>query len=228
MYVEVESREPPEASLDGPDELTLGEAGTVAVVDLDPGTHPINSVVWFENYQVVDVADFDEPDATTHQVSDTTPGIQQIEAVIVDESGFRTTAIHEIVVGDDYAHFDVEILDASSPIEADEPLIVDARIENIGTIADTQYVSLVHATHADETTVSLGPGDATEVELGDSRESRPLVSLPQNQIEIDSRVIVCRPNLRCLLASPDRSLAAVRSRRIIVRPPLFTKQRPRL
>lgn len=95
LYVEVSAREMPEATLEGPTTLTVGEAGTFSI-DSQAGDSPLSSYAWTVGGESRDTNTWaSEP---TTQITFAAPGEYTIAATVTDAAGYEARVEQTVFV----------------------------------------------------------------------------------------------------------------------------------
>jgi hypothetical protein len=167
LYVEVESHDPPEASVSGPESVDVGEPATVTLT-AQPGDALLSSYLWRAGGQTHDQGFFDSGDEHGTAVTFETPGIRRVTATVSDLAGGQATAGTDIVVRSNRPYVAVNLTDIDSSIQFGTTLGVTARVHNVGREATTQDIRLETADGrvlAVAEDVSLGSNERRSVSL---------------------------------------------------------------
>lgn len=181
LYVTVTDKEPPSATVTGPDELLVGESGTFEL-DGTAGDAPLSSITWLVDGDRHAGSFVDGPGEWDTTLSFGEPGTYTVTGKLTDVIGLTDRDSHTVTVepeddgGDDEddedeeadeedPYFAVTITDTNSPVPPGETLTVDATVENTGGATDTQSVTLGAEFANDSSTEvgPLGPGESTEL-----------------------------------------------------------------
>ncbi len=97
LYVSVGERDPPEASLRGPETLAVGESGRIDL-SAQPQTHPLRSVTWRVDGELRASLFTSEEGFWSQQVRFDRPGRYTVTAAVRDRTGLSTLASHTLRV----------------------------------------------------------------------------------------------------------------------------------
>lgn len=163
LYVTVVSRPVPEATLSGPDELRVNEPATFDL-DATAPTGTLASVEWYvdgtyRNGTFLDAKRADE----SITISPESAGNHTVTAVVRDDNG-TATRVRQILTARETVPFEVTITGADRNTQPGEPWAPSVEVENTGSEAATQEVTLrlPGATDSDSVateTVTLDPGE---------------------------------------------------------------------
>jgi hypothetical protein len=160
LYVEAKAYDPPEVSVTGPSEVSVGESATYTA-QATATEEPLSSLLWRQDGRYHADASFGDVLAATEETTVTfgQPGVYEINATVADELGYQASDGMTVRVTSPNPYFAVTITDIDSPVQAGEELTVTATVENVGDGAATQTVTLAReGTTMERWEVSLAPG----------------------------------------------------------------------
>jgi hypothetical protein len=167
LYVEVEAHDPPEANVNGPESVDVGEPAAVTVT-AQPGDARLSSYIWQAGGQTHDQGFFDSEREHETTVTFDEPGIRRVNATISDLTGGQTTAGTDIVVRSKRPYVAVNVTDVDSSAQFGTALGITATVHNVGREATTQDIRLTNGDGqvlARVADVSLGPNERQSVSL---------------------------------------------------------------
>ncbi len=145
LYVTVEERDVPEATLDGPDSVSVGENGTFTL-DGVAGEEQLWSALWQVDGAYHDSEHLGGENSVVLETNVTfdDPGVHEVTGTVDDEVGFQASDSVEVTATTDGPHFAVAVTNTSTPVFEGESLFVNATISNVGGKSATQSVWLAH------------------------------------------------------------------------------------
>ena len=164
MYVEVLAHEPPQPSISAPDRVQSN--GTVTVeFTVESGDEPLSSVARYQDGTLQYGEFVDGPYTETVTIDYPEPGTRKFELVAADEVGHAQTAVETMDVEAVPPYFAVDMVNVTA---VSGNLRVEASVENIGGLNDTQSIRLCREECENEVidemaNASLAPGEATTV-----------------------------------------------------------------
>jgi len=163
LYVTVTDREPPAATLNGPDRLSVGESGTFRL-QAAPGDAPLSSVVWTLDGERHSSSFVERETEWELTEAFDDPGTYTVGGTVTDITGLDAQDSHSVTVGPATGspYFTVDITDTNSPVTAGDRLEISGRVENTGSTATTQTVTAAAAFAEETATAEVGPLDPEE------------------------------------------------------------------
>ena len=145
LYVTVEERDVPEATLDGPDSVSVGENATFTL-DATAGQEPLWSALWQVDGAYHDSEHLGGENAAVLETNVTfgDPGVHEVTGMVDDEFGFQASDSADVSVTADGPYFAVAVRSTSTPVSEGESLLVNATISNVGGESATQSIWLTH------------------------------------------------------------------------------------
>lgn len=169
LYVEVEPRDVPEASLDGPGTVLVNESNTFTLTAY-PGEAVLSSARWERDgtHDATEVIDSAGVSTLDRDLTFDVPGVYTINTTIDDEAGFQVNDSHEVSVWSPTPYVEVQITGTTAPVQEGDTLTVEATAHNLGERTAKQPVWL---TNEDELVLdttgerSLASGEQRNVTL---------------------------------------------------------------
>jgi hypothetical protein len=161
MYVTVRDRAAPQATLSGPENITLNETAQINL-SAQASVGNLQSVEWYvdSDYRRGEFLDTERVERSLRFAPETV-GQHTIAAVVRNDNGTARRVRHDVTVSDPVP-FEVTLTDAADTVEAGQYWAPAFEVTNTGSTADTQEIILnVPGVGGEITseTITLDPGE---------------------------------------------------------------------